>query len=386
MDKETSRDRDAERRLGLIVNPIAGIGGRVGLKGSDTQDIQQKALELGAEPRALDRAAEALDRLHAVEHLDIITYPGEMGEDAARACGFEPTVIGSITAGETTAEDTIRAARDMEQMEVDLLLFAGGDGTARDIYAAVDGRLPCLGIPAGVKIHSAVYATNPVSAGSLAALFLQGRVSELREAEVMDIDEEAFRQNTISARLYGYLKVPYRSSLVQAVKTASPASERASVTAIALDVIDNMEDGVLYIVGPGTTTRGIASELGLEKTLLGVDVILDKKLVAADANESQLMKLIREGQAKIVVTPIGGQGYIFGRGNQQISPRVIQAVGKEGIIVVSTATKIHALGGQPLLVDTGDRSVDEMLSGYVGVVTGYNEEMIYKVASTLSPE
>jgi predicted polyphosphate/ATP-dependent NAD kinase len=386
MAKAKPNERDTGPRLGLIVNPMAGIGGRVGLKGSDTEEIQQKALELGAIPQALDRTVEALDGLQPVGHLDIITYPGEMGEDAARASGFDPTVIGSITAGETTAEDTIRAAREMERLGVDLLLFAGGDGTARDIYAAVGDRLPSLGIPAGVKIHSAVYATNPVSAGSLAALFLQGRVTELREAEVMDIDEEAFRQNALSARLYGYLNVPFRGTLVQAVKTASPASESASVAAIALDVIDRMEDGVLYIVGPGTTTRGIASELGLEKTLLGVDVIRDRKLVAADVNESQLLELIRGAQAKIVVTPIGGQGYIFGRGNQQISPRVVQAVGKEGIIIVSTAAKIHALGGRPLLVDTGDRTVDEILSGYVGVVTGYNEEMIYKVVSTLPSE
>ena len=215
-----------QTRLGLIVNPVAGIGGRVGLKGSDGAEIQKRALALGAVPQAPSRAIQALERLKAVEGLEIVTYPGEMGEDAARACGFEPEVIGTITPGETTAQDTRDAASEMQRQGVDLLLFAGGDGTARDIYRAVGTGLPVLGIPAGVKIHSAVYATHPRSAGELAALYLQGKVTGLREAEVMDIDEEAFRQDVLSARLYGYLKIPFRTSLVQNQKMPS-AGRRA---------------------------------------------------------------------------------------------------------------------------------------------------------------
>jgi predicted polyphosphate/ATP-dependent NAD kinase len=382
------------RRLGLIVNPVAGLGGRVGLKGSDGAEIQRKALELGAVPQALGRAVEAVERLKAVEGLEIVTYPGEMGDDVATACGLEPTVIGAIRPGETTAEDTRNAAREMLRREADLLLFAGGDGTARDIYEAVGLDLPALGIPAGVKIHSAVYATNPRSAGDLAALYLQGRAVSLREAEVMDIDEEAFRQGALSARLYGYLRVPYRASLVQSSKVPS-AGEEAAPLAIAEDVVDRMEEGWLYIVGPGTTTRAIAEELGVAKTLLGVDVIRiapdrhagrtmtgDRRkgeVVVVDANEAQLLELLEGARAKIVVTPIGGQGYLFGRGNQQLSPRVIDRVGKGNIIVVSTPDKLHALGTQPLLVDSGDRAVDEMLSGYVQVVTGYHERAVRKV-------
>ena len=371
------------RKLGLIVNPIAGIGGRVGLKGSDGEEIQQKALALGAVPQSLARAVQALERLRRVDGLGIITYPAEMGEDAALACSFEPTVLGLITPGRTTAEDTKSAAREMRRVGVDLLLFAGGDGTARDIYEAVGDALPVLGIPAGVKIHSAVYATSPASAGELAALFLQGRAGSLREAEVMDIDEEAFRQGRLSARLYGYLQIPFRSSLVQNLKMASVGGE-ASAAAIAYDIAEKMEEGCLYIVGPGTTTRAIADELDLEKTLLGVDVLLDRQLLAADANETQLLHLLDEHagcRARIVVTPIGGQGYIFGRGNQQISPRVIERVGRENIVVVSTREKLYTLAGQPLRVDTGDPAVDEALSGYLTVVTGYNERAVRKVAS-----
>jgi predicted polyphosphate/ATP-dependent NAD kinase len=393
------------RKLGLIVNPLAGIGGRVGLKGSDGEEIQKKALELGAVPQALERTIQALERLKPVEDLEITTYPGEMGEDAARACGFQPTVIGAITPGETTAQDTREAAREMRRQGVDLLLFAGGDGTARDIYSAIGLDLAALGIPAGVKIHSAVYATNPGSAGSLAALYLQGRVASLQEAEVMDIDEEAFRQGLLSARLYGYLKIPLWTSLVQNLKMASVGGGD-SAAAIAEDMVERMEDDCLYVIGPGTTTRAITDELGLDKTLLGVDVVRVERgeeggekrgqLVAADANEAQLLALLdeySERKAKIVVTPIGGQGYIFGRGNQQISPRVIERVGADAaggagrtnpwdnIIVVSTKEKLYALGSQPLLVDTGDPAVDDMLSGYVTIVTGYRERAVRKVSS-----
>ncbi|MFZ5917924.1 MAG: ATP-NAD kinase family protein [Chloroflexota bacterium] len=367
-------------RLGFIVNPVAGLGGRVGLKGSDGADIQRRARELGAEPHAGERAVEALAWLKDIEGLEIVTYPAEMGEDAALTAGFEPTVLGLIAPGATTAEDTQEAAREMQQYGVHLLLFAGGDGTARDVYQAVGLAQPALGIPAGVKIHSAVYATSPRSAGELAALYLQGRVRELREAEVMDIDEEAFRQGALSARLYGYLRVPYRTSLVQSQKVAG-SGQAVSLAGIAEDVAATMEPGVLYILAPGTTTRAIVQELGLEKTLLGVDVVLNGELIAADVNEAQLLALLQDRQARIIVTPIGGQGYLFGRGNQQISPRVIERVGRENIVVVSAPDKLHALGTAPLLVDTGDRAVDEMLSGYVRVVTGYNERAVRKVSA-----
>jgi predicted polyphosphate/ATP-dependent NAD kinase len=329
---------------------------------------------------------EAMERLRPLADLRVLTSPGEMGEDVARACGFAPVVIGSIEPGSTTAEDTRNAAREMLQRNVDLILFAGGDGTARDVYHAVGLNVAVLGIPAGVKIHSAVYATHPRSAGELAALYLRGRVTGLREAEVMDIDEEAFRHNSLSVRLYGYLKIPFQTRLVQSQKMPS-VGEGAAAAAIAEEIAGNMEEGILYIIGPGTTTRAITDELGLDKTLLGVDVVIKgageetkARVIAADANESQLLALLEGQKAKIIVTPIGGQGYIFGRGNQQISPRVIEKVGRENIIVVSTPDKLHALGTQPLLVDTGDRAVDESLSGYTTVVTGYNERAVRKVA------
>ncbi len=367
------------KHLGLIVNPVAGLGGRVGLKGSDGPKVQEKARQLGAVPVAHDRAAQALERIRpARDAFNLVTYPGEMGEDTARRCGFSPAVIGQIERGRTTAVDTRRAALEMRDLGVDLLLFAGGDGTARDIYEAVRVDLAVLGIPAGVKIHSAVFASNPLNAGELALLYLQGR-ARLREAEVMDIDEEALRQDVVSARLYGYLRIPFQGHLVQGLKAASSPGESAALEAIAADVLDGMEPEWLYILGPGTTTRAITSRLGLPKTLIGVDVVRAGQIVALDVNESQLLQLLEEGPARIVVTPIGGQGYLFGRGNQQISPAVLRQIGRENIIVIATVQKIQSLGGRPLLVDTGDRSVDAMLSGYVRVITGYRERALYRV-------
>lgn len=379
-------------KLGLIINPVAGIGGRVGLKGSDGAEIQRRAFELGAIPRAQERALAALQQLASVDDLEIVTYPDEMGEEAARASGFEPTVIGLVAPGQTTAADTREAAREMLALGVDLLLFAGGDGTARDVYEAVGLDQVALGIPAGVKIHSAVYATSPGHAGELAALYLQGRIDSVREAEVMDIDEEAVRHGIVSPKLYGYLRVPFRPSMVQNLKMPS-TGEQAAVAEIAHDVIDTMEAGWLYLIGPGTTTRAILEELGLPKTLIGVDVVALNEdtgkvdLVAADANESQLLALLEGGKrAKIVVTLIGGQGYIFGRGNQQISPQVIQAVIENAsrpwdrILVVSAPGKLHTLGSRPLLVDTGDPALDEKLSGYIQVITGYREKAVRKVS------
>jgi predicted polyphosphate/ATP-dependent NAD kinase len=372
-----SPDQSGKRKLGLVVNPIAGIGGRVGLKGSDGVEIQKKALELGAVPQSLNRAVQALERVTLMkDNIKIVTYPTKMGEDAAKKCGFAPIVIGSIKKDETTAEDTMNAAEEMLRLDVDLLLFAGGDGTARDIYNAIGEEILVLGIPAGVKVHSAVFAVNSRSAGDLAVLYFQKRCG-IREAEVMDVDEEAFRQGIVSAKLYGYLRIPFEKRLIQGVKTPSSGGD---MEAIACEAVNRMKGNYLYVIGPGTTTRAIASKLGLNKTLVGVDVVSKGKLVSIDVNEVQLLKLLRKRNAKIIITPIGGQGYIFGRGNQQISPEVIKKVGKNNIIVVATPEKINSLRGRPFLVDTGDRAVDRMLSGYIKVITGYNEEIVYKTS------
>jgi predicted polyphosphate/ATP-dependent NAD kinase len=385
------------KKLGLIVNPLAGVGGRVGLKGSDGAAIVRRALELGAAREAPRRAQLTLERVARVrEQVTIVTWPGEMGEDEARAAGWEPTVVGSLAARprltvgaatyvETTAADTRQAARDLVAAGVDLILFAGGDGTARDVLDAVGDKVAVLGIPAGVKIHSAVYATTPAAAGDLVAHFLVERAAsaQVREGEVMDIDEEAFRDGRVSARLYGYLSVPYERLLVQSAKAGGVAGDAAELNAIANDVVNGMEAGVMYLLGPGTTVRAIAQLLGVPKTLLGVDAVRDRRLAGADLGEARIVELLAarpDGTTRIVVTVIGGQGHVFGRGNQQLSAPVIRRVGRENVIVVATQTKLLSLGGRPLLADTGDPDLDGELAGYLPVVTGLGRRIMYRLA------
>jgi predicted polyphosphate/ATP-dependent NAD kinase len=377
------RKMASKKKLGLIVNPIAGMGGRVGLKGTDGQDILEKAIRLGAVPISPRKAVEALSRISSIkDSIELFTYPHEMGEEEARECTFDPNVVGSVPKAHTTPTDTKNAAKEMLRLPVGLLLFAGGDGTARDICEAVGEKLTVLGIPAGAKMHSGVFAINPERAGDLAARYLQERVTSTREAEVMDVDEQAFREDRVQARLYGYLRIPNDEDYVQASKASSPPEDKYVAEAIASDFIENIQPDCAYIFGPGTTTRAIVEKMGLRKTLLGVDVVYNGRLLASDVNEKQLLELAKDRKTKIVVTVIGQQGFIFGRGSQQISPDIIKKVGKENIVVVATPNKLTSLRGKPLLVDTGDRGVDAMMTGYLQVITGYRTRAAYRVRSS----
>ena len=372
------------KKLGLIVNPVAGMGGRVGLKGTDGASIVAEARLLGAIPESPKRASEALRVIFKIKNeIELLTYPGEMGEDIARDLGFVPRVIGSIVPGQTTSEDTRRASLELESLGVKLLLFAGGDGTARDVYRAIghSKEMSVLGIPTGVKMHSAVFALNPRTAGEIAVSFLLADRPSVTDAEVMDIDENSFRRGVIAARLYGYLQIPEERRLMQSVKSGGIQTQKQVIQGIAADLLKNGEKDSVYLYGPGTTTRDILAEFGLEKTLLGVDVVLGPQIIAKDVNEQELHRLIdgRENKSKIVVSVIGKQGYIFGRGNQQLSCEIIKKVGRENIIVVASKEKLASLEGRPLLVDTGSEEVDKMLSGYMKVITGYEDYVVYKV-------
>ena len=370
------------KSVGLIVNPIAGMGGKVGLKGSDGPEVLRLARKLGATPEAPKRVSQTLAAFAGMkEAVQWITCPRQMGEDVCRRAGLAPRILDSIGGRKTTWEDTEQAARQLLEREVDLLLFAGGDGTARNVCKAVGRQLVTLGIPAGVKIHSAVYAVTPRDAGEVARGVLEGRLRGVREGEVMDIDEEAYRQGVVDARLYGYLRVPVENRYVQRMKAGGMASEAQALAGMAEDVIDSMQESEVFVIGPGTTTRAIMERLGLPNTLLGVDVVCNRRLVARDVSERRLTELTAGRRARIVITVIGGQGYILGRGNQQISPTLLRQVGKQGLLVVATKEKLASLGGRPLLVDTGDESLNRELSGYLRVTTGYEDYAIYKVGN-----
>jgi len=375
----------ARHRVGLIVNPLAGIGGRVGLKGSDGTAIVERALALGAVPAAGARAAETLSHLRDLAGvLDLGTCPAEMGAEIARETGFESAVVDSLggtgSGGRTTGEDTRRAALDLREWGAELIVFAGGDGTARDLTTSIAATVPVIGIPAGVKIHSGVFAVSPRHAADVIGEFLAGR-ARLEEREVLDIDEDLFRAGIVAPRLYGYLTVPCVRDLVQRAKSAS-RSDPSTARGVAFGVLGEMERDrdAYFILGPGSTVKAVGDELQVDKTLLGVDLYHDGRLIGTDLNESQLLAAIEGHHAKIVVTVIGGQGYIFGRGNQQLSPQVIQAVGRDNIMVIATLDKLHALGG-PLRVDTGDPECDQLLAGYFRVITGERERAIWQVRS-----
>jgi predicted polyphosphate/ATP-dependent NAD kinase len=238
-----------------------------------------------------------------------------------------------------------------------------------------------LGIPAGVKIHSAAYAVSPAAAGRLAAEYLQGGAVRRREAEVIDLDEDAYRRGHIATVLHGYLMVPYRRGVVQNQKVPTPAGEEAQAQAVAAEVIDRLEPGRAYLLGPGTTTRAVAARLGLPKTLVGVDVVTGGELLAADVTERDILALLDRRPLGLILAPVGGQGFLLGRGNQQISPEVIRRVEKACLLVACPAPKLAALRGRPLLVDTGDPEVDALLAGYLEVITGYRETAVYRVAA-----
>lgn len=366
-------------KLGLIINPLAGVGGSVALKGSDGVETARRALALGAEPRAGERAAQALAPLRGLP-MELVCYPGEMGEDAARDAGFTPRVIGQIEAGQTGPEDTRRAAVQMAAEGVDLLLFAGGDGTARDLVEAVGDELVVLGIPAGVKIHSGVYAVTPRAAGEIVAMLVRGELVGLREQEVRDIDEDAFRQGQVRARYYGELRVPEEGRFLQHTKSGGREVEVLVLDDIAAEIVETLEEGVFYVMGSGTTVQAVMDELGLPNTLLGVDLVKDGELVGSDLTARQLLEIIGEAPARILVTVIGGQGHIIGRGNQQLSPELLRRVGRDHLIIIATKSKLKALEGRPLIVDSGDPELDRAFAGLIRVVTGYRDAVLYRIA------
>jgi predicted polyphosphate/ATP-dependent NAD kinase len=369
------------KTLGLIVNPIAGMGGKVGLKGTDGAAILDEARKRGATPVAALRATRALKRLLSLRgEIDLITCPGAMGGDVAAALGLSAILIAGTSGRDTGPDDTQSAAAAMRRRGVDLLLFAGGDGTARDIHGIVGADIPLLGIPTGVKMHSAVFATSPGNAGDIAAAFLDGSRPNppLRDAEIMDVDEAAMREGRLSARLYGYARVPAERNLVQSAKAGALASDDEALDALAGEIAVAMEAGRLYVLGPGTTVQRIKTRLG-GGTLLGIDAALDGRLIGTDLNEAQLLSLLDGRKATIIVGVIGGQGYVFGRGNQPISAEVIRRAGLDNIVIIGGLAKLLALDPPCLRVDTGEEAIDRMLAGHRRVRIGPQQAMIFKV-------
>lgn len=372
--------------LGVLVNPYAGLGGSVALKGSDGAETRNEALRRGAKPQAPARMARCLKVLAQTQRpIQILTWAGDMGENPCREAGLAYRVLGQAPRLSEPG-DSKKAARTLCDAGAELLLFAGGDGTARDLVDAVGLTTPVLGVPAGCKMHSAVYAVNPEAAGQLLARLAAGDPVALEQAEVRDIDEEAFRRGVVQARHYGELNVPAESRYLQQVKSGGPAVEDLVVTEVAAWVADSLDDDSYYLMGSGSTVAVVMEQLGLDNTLLGVDLVRDHDIVGHDLGAQQLLEAIGDAPAKAVITVIGGQGHLFGRGNQQFSPALIRRLGKANIQILATRAKLDALEGRPLLVDTGDAALDRELCGLWPVTTGYEDQVLYRVSTDAGVE
>ncbi|MHA2407312.1 MAG: ATP-NAD kinase family protein [Candidatus Ranarchaeia archaeon] len=362
------------RRIGFIVNPIAGMGGRVGLKGTDGEDILKLAREKGAVPIAPERGIEFLKALRKlVEDIQIITVGGAMGEEEAKEAEIPYEVI-YRSQGETTASDTKRGVLSIAKKKVPIIVFCGGDGTAVDVAEAINGDVPTLGVPTGVKMFSGVFALTPQSAAHVIFQFLHEELNT-RSEEVLDIDEDAYRKGNLSIKLKGVLSIPNEDSYIQQNKSPSPLSddESSNKEGIARFLDEKIGDENC-ILGPGTTMKSVADYWKTEKTLLGVDFYQNRKAVQLDLNESQLLAIVTTQPTKLVVTPIGGQGFVFGRGNQQLSSSVLREIKKKNIIIIATHNKLNKLS--KLHVDTGDLELDQMFKGFWRVITDFHEEQI----------
>ncbi|UAA37508.1 ATP-NAD kinase family protein [Paraneptunicella aestuarii] len=374
-------------KLGLVINPYAGIGGALALKGSDGAETRAKALAMGAEQKSFARTETALQELLPLQaQLKICTASGEMGEELARKMGFNVEVVYQCPNEQTEAEDTEATVQALMQHEVDVILFAGGDGTARNVCHIAQDKIPVLGVPAGCKIHSGVYAVTPQAAGRVIEKMIAGEIVTVKHSDVMDIDEVAFREGRVKARRYGEMQVPEALQYVQSVKVGGRESEELVLMDIAAHIIEEMVDDDVYVMGSGSTVAAVMDELGLDNTLLGVDVVQDREVLQADITAPELLALLQQqkeanpdGNIRLVITLIGGQGHVFGRGNQQLSPDVIRFIGKENIRLIATKSKLEALQGRPLIADTGDSKLDEELAGFIPVVTGYHDQVLYRL-------
>ncbi|MBY8991338.1 MAG: ATP-NAD kinase family protein [Candidatus Lokiarchaeota archaeon] len=365
------------RKIGFIINPIAGMGGSVGLKGTDG-DIYKEALKRGAKPITPKRVSELLSYLIHKERIFMLVAPGNMGADVIEGKSIKFKIIGDI--GETTsANDTKRIAKQMVKEGIELLIFCGGDGTARDIYDAIGLERPVVAVPGGVKMYSSVFTFNPKAAAQIIDGFLEDFI-ETEDREILDIDEELVRKDMLKATMYGYLKVLTFRNLIQAGKEGSKLGRtiEENKQEIAQWIIEDMKEDTLYLLGPGTTVKAITDNLGLPKTLLGIDAIINKKFKGKDLNEKGILKLLEAfDDAEIIISPIGGQGFIFGRGNKQFTSKVIKKVGKKNIKIISTDNKIRNL--RCLRVDTGDANFDTELKGLVKVIKGYKEVSVIQI-------
>ncbi|UCF50060.1 MAG: ATP-NAD kinase family protein [Thermoplasmatales archaeon] len=372
-------------KIGFVVNPIAGMGGKVGLKGTD--GVFQQAIKLGAKPVAINKANETIKEFISSnskkDEIMWYTCEGEMGSDILIKAGIKNIeIIYSTSKDETSSDDTKNACMKFLEKSVDLILFCGGDGTARDVFEIVKTKIPILGIPSGVKMHSGVFGITTIASGKMLNEFVNGRLS-IGDAEIMDLDEEKYRKGEWNIRLFGIAKSIVEPTYIQVGKSTF---ESISDDEIKYELYEHINDEIeknndyLFLFGSGGTIDFIASKIGLKNTLLGIDAIYNKKLIGSDLNEEGILDLLKKySKVKLVLSPIGAQGFILGRGNLQLSPRVIKKIGLDNIIIISTPAKLASI--PEIRVDTGDEVLDKLFAEkeFIMVVIGYRLSRVVKI-------
>ncbi len=372
-------------RVGFLINPIAGMGGAVGLKGTDGP-LYLEALRRGAKPEAHLRALRFLKRcleigLFNSKDVTFIVANGVMGckyfiELDINENSFK--CLGIPKRDSTTSDDTKACVREFIRYGVDVIVFVGGDGTARDIIEVTKGEVPLIGVPAGVKMYSACFAVSPESAADLLNLLINNQAL-INYVDIVDVDEYSiFASDKLRLRTFGKTLAVNHKYLVTSSKELVKGDEADKEGITKYFIEEYFKPDIPYILGPGSTVKYIADKLGVPKTLLGFDAVLGRKLIGKDLSEKDIIYIISKyGIPYVVLSVIGGQGFLIGRGNKQLTARVLRIIGKNRIIVVATKAKL--LHHRYLLIDTGDTELDERLSGYWRIITGYREETIVKV-------
>lgn len=376
-------------RLGLLVNPDAGLGGRLGLKGSDGQ--AEIARSKGAQDRSGPRMRAMLDHLITIskENLDGIQWyvsKGRMGTDWISPAISSLEVIHSSSSS-TDADDTSQLVGSMIGSDIDLLVYAGGDGTTRDVVAALSeyGRpeLPIIGVPTGVKMHSGCFASSPKAAAEVLSAWLEGDLL-LSSTEVLDLDEDLYRQGKWVVKLYAEAITPASPRWMQGSKMRVEASgEEEIIQGLADHVRETLIDDRMMIVwGSGGTLRTIGGVLGFELNTLGIDITVGGNIIGSDLNENEILSALKEHQGDVILllSPMGGQGFLIGRGNLQLSPDVLRIIGVNRVLGIVTPAKMLTL--RSLRIETGDSEMDQRFSEkkYLKVLQGYRTTRVLKVS------
>ena len=371
-------------KIGFIVNPIAGMGGKVGLKGTD--GVLKQAIKLGAKPVAPGKAEETIKEFiskHNPDEIQWFTCLGDMGANELKKVGIKKMdIVYTPNSKNTTSNDTKNACKKFLEKNVDLILFCGGDGTARDIFSIVSTKIPILGIPSGVKMHSGVFGINTNASAKMLYEFINKRLT-IGDTEVMDLDEDRYRKGEWNIKLFGIAKGIVEPTYVQVGKTTfESVSDDEIKDELAEHIMDEIEQNsdFLYLFGSGGTIDYIAGKLEINNTLLGIDAIINKKNIASDLNEEGILKLLKKySKVKVILSPIGAQGFILGRGNLQLSPKVLKKIRLDNIIVISTPSK---LASTPVIrVDTGDKELDHLFAKkeFIMIVIGYRLSRVVKI-------